>query len=38
MGFYVGLDVSLKRTHICVVDESGGVIWRGATRGRLTGI
>jgi transposase len=26
---YVGLDVSLKETHICVVDESGKVIARG---------
>lgn len=28
MGFYAGLDVSLKRTQICVVDESGVVMWR----------
>ncbi len=26
---YVGLDVSLKETHICVVDESGTVVARG---------
>lgn len=26
---YVGLDVSLKETHICVVDESGKVVARG---------
>ena len=27
---YVGLDVSDKSTHLCVVDRSGGVIWSGA--------
>jgi transposase len=26
---YVGLDVSLKTTSICVVDQSGAIIWRG---------
>lgn len=29
MGYYVGLDVSLKRTAICVVDEVGLVAWQG---------
>lgn len=29
MQFYVGLDVSLKRTEICVVDASGRMLWRG---------
>lgn len=29
MGYYVGLDVSLKRTAICVVDEDGHVSWEG---------
>jgi len=29
MEFYAGLDVSLKRTEICVVDGSGSVVWRG---------
>jgi transposase len=28
---YVGLDVSLKETSICVVDEAGKVVWRGRT-------
>lgn len=28
--FYVGLDVSDKSTHLCVVDRPGGVIWSGA--------
>src|SRR5499427_8528890 len=28
---YVGLDVSLKETSICVVDESGKIVWRGRT-------
>ena len=28
MGYYVGLDVSLKSTHICVLD--GSVAWFGA--------
>jgi hypothetical protein len=26
---YIGLDVSLKETHICVVDGAGGVVARG---------
>ena len=26
---YIGLDVSLKETHICVVDGSGAVVARG---------
>jgi transposase len=26
---YVGLDVSLEPTSICVVDQSGAIIWRG---------
>jgi len=29
MEFYVGLDVSLKRTAICVVDRDGAVAWEG---------
>jgi len=28
MSQYVGLDVSLKETTVCVLDESGGAIWR----------
>jgi transposase len=31
MRYYAGLDVSLKRTAICVVDEDGGVVWRGGS-------
>lgn len=27
--FYAGLDVSDKTTHICVVDETGAIVWRG---------
>ena len=30
MPHYVGLDVSQKMTAICVVDEQGRRIWRGA--------
>jgi transposase len=26
---YVGLDVSLEQTSICVVDDTGVTIWRG---------
>ena len=26
---YVGLDVLLETTSICVVDQSGAIIWRG---------
>lgn len=29
MGYCVGLDVSLKRTAICVPDDDGGSAWRG---------
>ena len=28
--FYAGLDVSDKSTHICAVDESGAIVWRGS--------
>src|ERR1700693_4143649 len=28
---YVGLDVSLKETSICVVDNVGKIVWRGRT-------
>ena len=31
MGYYVGLDVSLKSTHICVLDGERRVIWRGVS-------
>jgi transposase len=31
MGYYVGLDVSLKSTHICVLDEERRVVWRGVS-------
>jgi transposase len=30
MSHYVGLDVSQKTTAICVVDEQGRRLWRGA--------
>lgn len=30
MGQYVGCDVSLKETTLCVVDEDGCVVWRGS--------
>ena len=26
---FVGLDVSQKLTHVCVVDQTGSVVWRG---------
>jgi len=29
MGQYVGLDVSMKETAVCVLDEAGWVVWRG---------
>jgi hypothetical protein len=29
MDQYIGLDVSLKETHICVVDASGALVARG---------
>lgn len=30
MGQFVGCDVSLKETAICVLDEDGSVVWRGS--------
>jgi len=27
---FAGLDVSMNRTSLCLVDSSGAVIWRGA--------
>ncbi len=32
MTCYVGLDVSMKETAICVVDEAGTRIWEGKSR------
>ena len=29
MTLYAGLDVSDKSTHVCVVEPSGSVAWRG---------
>ena len=29
MTYYVGLDVSLKETHLCVLQDGGGVVARG---------
>jgi len=31
MAHYVGLDVSLEETSICVVDENGQKVWQGKT-------
>jgi predicted NBD/HSP70 family sugar kinase len=31
MEYYVGLDVSLKQTSICVVDQSGSVVREAST-------
>src|ERR1700736_328131 len=30
MSIFAGLDVSDKTTHICVVDDAGELVWRGA--------
>jgi transposase len=35
---YVGLDVSLETTAVCVVDEAGTVIWRGKCASTPEGI
>jgi hypothetical protein len=29
MGVFIGLDVSLAKTAVCVVDRDGGVLWQG---------
>ena len=31
MGHYVGLDVSLESTHICVLDGDRRVVWRSVS-------
>lgn len=31
MGYFVGLDVSLKQTAICILDGDGRVVWRGSS-------
>ena len=31
MQVYAGLDVSLKTTHICLMDEAGKIVWRGVS-------
>ena len=31
MGYYVGLEASLKTTQVCMVDEDRNVIWRGSS-------
>jgi hypothetical protein len=28
MGVLIGLDVSLVKTAVCVIDRDGGVLWR----------
>jgi transposase len=32
VGHYVGLDVSLKETSVCVLDDAGSFVWRGQCR------
>jgi len=29
MGEYVGLDVSMEETSVCVMDAAGGIVWEG---------
>ena len=29
---YVGLDVSLKETSICVIDDADKIVWRGRVK------
>ena len=31
MQVYAGLDVSVETTHICLMDEIGKIVWRGAS-------
>jgi hypothetical protein len=31
MNYFAGLDVSLKRTAICIVDQDGNIVWEGVT-------
>ena len=32
MGVFIGLDVSLGKTSVCVVDRDGVVLWQGKVR------
>jgi transposase len=32
MGHYVGLDVAMRETHVCVIDENGETRWQGRCR------
>lgn len=38
MRHYIGLDVSLKETHICVVDETAKIVWQGKCETLATSI
>lgn len=38
MNQYVGLDVSLKETSVCVLDVSGRVVWRGECKATPEGM
>lgn len=31
MRYYIGMDVSLKSTHICVLDDDRSIVWRGVS-------
>lgn len=35
MAHYVGLDVLLEETSICVIDEAGEKVWQGKTSSSL---
>jgi hypothetical protein len=34
MGVFIGLDVSLSKTAVCVVDRDGVVLWEGKVASR----
>jgi hypothetical protein len=36
MGVFIGLDVSLSKTAVCVVDRQGAVLWQGLTEAVTT--
>ena len=38
MQYYVGLDVSLKQTSICVVDQTGSVVREGVVNSEQKGV
>jgi len=37
MSVFLGLDLSLNSTTVCIVDAAGGVVWQGKVRSETCG-